>query len=172
MYLIVPGINGSGPEHWQTLWEKADSAFVRVEQKDWDNPELDAWMDTLNNATREKQGSWIVAHSLGCLLVVSRKFSGQVKGAFLVAPPDPAGPEFPAVAGSFKNLEQGKLRFPTMVVASENDPYSTMEFARKCATAWGSQFHSVGKKGHINSGSGLGFWQEGYDLFRKFHGAN
>ncbi|MBL8021422.1 MAG: alpha/beta hydrolase [Leptospirales bacterium] len=168
MYLIVPGINGSGPEHWQTLWERADSSFVRVKQKDWDNPELDTWMEALNRAVEETPGSWIVAHSLGCLMIVSRKFAGAVKGAFLVAPPDPAGPEFPSVARSFADVEQGRLRFPTMIVASENDPYATIEFARRCATTWGSQFRSVGKKGHINSSSGLGFWQEGYDLFLKF----
>src|SRR3972149_6660062 len=30
--LILPGVGGSGTEHWQTAWEKAFPCFQRVEQ--------------------------------------------------------------------------------------------------------------------------------------------
>ena len=33
----LPGLNNSGPEHWQTHWEKR-YGFTRIEQKDWDLP--------------------------------------------------------------------------------------------------------------------------------------
>jgi predicted alpha/beta hydrolase family esterase len=36
--LIVPGVNGSGPDHWQTRWERKLSTARRVEQADWDSP--------------------------------------------------------------------------------------------------------------------------------------
>ncbi len=168
MYLMIPGINGSGAEHWQTLWEAHDSGFHRVEQNDWDHPELDAWMNRLNSEIETHPQSWVVAHSLGCLLIVSKKFSGNIRGAFLVAPPNPAGPEFPNVAKSFADFSTSKLAFKSIVVSSQNDPYSSVDFAKRCATTWGSEFVSVGKKGHINSQSGLGFWDEGYQLFQKF----
>ncbi len=54
-----------------------------------------------------------------------------------------------------------RLGFPSIVVASENDDYLTLERARAFAGAWGSQFSSVGRAGHINSTSGLGAWVEG-----------
>ena len=39
--LIVPGIDGSGPEHWQTLWERADPVRVRrVEPSEQDRDRL------------------------------------------------------------------------------------------------------------------------------------
>ncbi|MCE9596604.1 MAG: alpha/beta hydrolase [Spirochaetia bacterium] len=168
MNLIVPGINGSGPEHWQTLWEAHDPGFLRVVQNDWDHPEFGAWMDRLQQALEANPGSWIVAHSLGCLLVVSRQVPVQPRGAFLVAPPDPAGPEFPSTAKSFADIAKTQLSFPSLVVASEDDPYASIAFAKASAAAWGSAFVSVGQKGHINGASGLGFWDEGYQLFKQF----
>lgn len=168
MYLIVPGINGSGPDHWQTHWEKRDAHFKRVVQEDWDNPELNVWIKPLNAQVNAYPGSWIVAHSLGCLLIASQEFKGDVRGAFLVAPPNPRGPGFPNVARSFQKISDVKLAFRSVVVASENDPYSSLDFAKQCASTWGSEFVSVGSKGHINSASGLGFWDEGYQLFLEF----
>ena len=36
--IIVPGLGGSGPMHWQTRWQKRLSTAKRVHQKDWDAP--------------------------------------------------------------------------------------------------------------------------------------
>ena len=36
--LIHPGLNGSGPDHWHTRWERAFPEFQRVQQADWDHP--------------------------------------------------------------------------------------------------------------------------------------
>jgi predicted alpha/beta hydrolase family esterase len=41
--LIVPGLNGSGPGHWQTLWEEK-YGYKRVEQRDWEKPDLLEWI--------------------------------------------------------------------------------------------------------------------------------
>ena len=30
--VIVPGWNGSGPAHWQTIWERDHPEYVRVTQ--------------------------------------------------------------------------------------------------------------------------------------------
>jgi predicted alpha/beta hydrolase family esterase len=30
--LMVPGLWSSGPEHWQTLWERHEPRFRRVQQ--------------------------------------------------------------------------------------------------------------------------------------------
>jgi hypothetical protein len=52
-------------------------------------------------------------------------------------------------------------------VASANDPYGSLEFARFAASAWGSRFINIGSAGHINSNSGLGEWNDGFFLFKE-----
>lgn len=39
---IVPGLNNSGPEHWQTIWEKK-YGFKRIIQEEWDYPVYKEW---------------------------------------------------------------------------------------------------------------------------------
>lgn len=55
----------------------------------------------------------------------------------------------------------------SIVVASENDPYISIERAMYLANAWGSAFVSVGLKGHINSDSNLEYWQEGQEILKR-----
>ena len=69
--LIVPGYNNSGPEHWQSLWERAHPEYRRVMQRDWDSPERHEWVSALDEAIAQApQPVVLVAHSLGCLAVV------------------------------------------------------------------------------------------------------
>lgn len=168
--LILPGIGNSGPDHWQSHWERANPSFVRIQQRDWDNPICEEWVETLEN-TLASIGTNIVlvAHSLAAVLVAHwAATSGlKIKGALLVAPPNPDGPEFPKEAVGFSPVPLKPLAFPSIVVASTNDPYGSIEFARSVAAAWGSRFTSVGSAGHINSESGLGEWNEGFTLFQQ-----
>jgi predicted alpha/beta hydrolase family esterase len=57
-----------------------------------------------------------------------------------------------------------RLPFPSVVVASSDDPYVTVERATTFATAWGSALKLVEGAGHLNSASGLGEWPAGYAL--------
>ncbi|RYZ06442.1 MAG: serine hydrolase family protein [Myxococcales bacterium] len=164
--LIVPGIGSSGPAHWQTLWEASDTAFRRVEMPSWERPELEGWLASLQAAVDAASGEpIIVAHSLGCLAVAHyASRGGRARAALLVAPPDPDSAIFPTEARSFAPVPLVRLPFRTRLVASRNDPYSTLGFARSCARSWGSDFVDVGPVGHINAGSGLGAWPEGRAL--------
>jgi predicted alpha/beta hydrolase family esterase len=170
--LILPGIGGSGPLHWQSRWEACRPAYRRVEMPDWDRPQLGVWVSTLDAAVRAAGAApVIVAHSLGCLAVAhwaARR--GQAKAALLVAVPDPAGPEFPEVASSFGPVPRNPFGFPSRVVASRNDPYGSFEFAERCAAAWGSAFTDAGAVGHINAESALGDWAAGQRLLADFLG--
>jgi predicted alpha/beta hydrolase family esterase len=53
------------------------------------------------------------------------------------------------------------------VVASIDDPYGDLAFARQCAEDWGSRLVSIGKAGHINAASGLREWDEGHRLLES-----
>jgi len=168
--LILPGIGNSGPAHWQSLWEAANSNFVRVQQRNWDSPVCEEWLEVLEmSVARVGVDAVLVAHSLACILVAhwAARTHSRIKGALLVAPPNPDGPNFPKAAEGFSPLPIEPFAFPSIVVASTNDPYGSLEFAKSCASAWGSRFVSAGAVGHINSNSGLGEWREGFALFQQ-----
>jgi len=127
--LIVPGIGNSGPGHWQTLWEERHPGWQRVQQRDWDRPVCAEWLRGLDAAmARLSAPPVLIAHSMGCLLVAhwAKRSSLPVRAAFLVAVPDPAGPMFPPAAQGFQPVPSEKLRFPSLVVASSNDPFGSV----------------------------------------------
>lgn len=168
--LVLPGYANSGPGHWQTRWEALDPTFVRVAMPDWEHPVCDDWCDALDRAVSAAgpQPVRIAAHSLGSLTTVvwaARRHGGRaaskIAGALLVAVPDPHGAEFPADARGYEPVPMEPLPFPTIVVASSDDPYGGVPFAKRCAKAWGSRFIDMGPRGHINAESGLADWPEG-----------
>jgi uncharacterized protein len=170
---VLPGYANSGPGHWQSRWEADDPMFVRVMMPDWEHADCEAWCNTLDVviAAAEEEPLLIAAHSLGCLTTVfwaTRRARpeqlAKVAGALFVAVPDPAGATFPPDAHGYADVPRERLPFPTIVVASTDDPYSSIGFAQRCAQAWGSRFVDIGARGHINAESGLGDWDEGRRL--------
>ncbi len=172
MFVTVPGIFGSGPDHWQTIWEGAEEGFVRFSPASWDAPQLSNWMSALAVAARRAgPESLLVAHSLGCLLVAHWAASPlyvPVAGAFLVSVPDPGSESFPSEAIDFSDAPASPLSFPSLMLASTNDPFATLGYAQDRAQAWGSALVTVGPLGHINGDSKLGEWQQGRALLEAF----
>jgi predicted alpha/beta hydrolase family esterase len=164
--LVLPGLGGSGPAHWQTVWEASDLACSRVEQRDWERPQLDEWLDAADAAIGAVEAPVVlVAHSLACVLVAhgaGRPGWSRVAGALLVAPADVDSPAHtPPETRGFAPIPQRALPFPATVIASRNDPYVDLERARHLAGAWGATFVDAGEIGHINAASDLGDWPEG-----------
>ncbi|MBB3346949.1 MULTISPECIES: alpha/beta hydrolase [unclassified Sphingomonas] len=172
--LTVPGLGGSGPSHWQTLWEKSRPDTARVELGMWDRPHRNAWVTKIDQAVASARAPVIlVAHSLGCVAVAwwaslsPQPYGWPVAGALLVAPADVdragVAPELAPFAPSPKE----PLPFPSIVVASSDDPWVTLERAHSLAVDWGSHFIDYGACGHINAASGLGRWPEGLELLDR-----
>lgn len=179
--LIVPGWSSSGPDHWQSRWQRNLPTARRVEQNDWIDPDKDRWVGRLIEETaRSVRPPVLVAHSLGCATVVhasSKLPQGLVLGAFLVAPADvdnaaewpvTAGETFDARRSGFAPLPMAPLAFPSALVASSDDPYCRHDRAKALAAAWGSAFIDAGAAGHINTASGHGPWPEGVLRFGGF----
>ncbi len=167
--VIIPGYGDSGPQHWQTAWQHAHRDSVRFEPSSWDAPRLDDWLAALDRAVAKADSPLLVAHSLGCLLVAHwASRGGSARGAFLVAPPDPAASVFPREAASFSAVPRAPLPFPSMLVASADDPYATVEHVAQRAEEWGSELVVIGPYGHINASSGIGDWPQGRTLFERF----
>ncbi|WFU49477.1 RBBP9/YdeN family alpha/beta hydrolase [Sinorhizobium terangae] len=169
--IILPGIGGSGEAHWQTLWEKEDPRMERFQPTNWEKPDLTDWISALERSVAAApKPPILVAHSLACLLVAhwQQVSALPVTGAFLVAVPDPQGAAFPNEAKSFANPPTEALRFPSLIVASADDPYGSLDYARLRARQWQSRLAEIGACGHINGESGLGNWTEGFGLLTSF----
>jgi predicted alpha/beta hydrolase family esterase len=172
--LTLPGIGGSGDAHWQTLWERADPSMRRFRPTSWDAPELADWCRALDEAVAAaRTPPLLVAHSLACLLVAhwQTMSSLPVAGAFLVAVPDPESPSFPREAADFADPPSDRLRFPSLIVASTDDPYGSLDYAHRRAAQWGAGIVEAGPLGHINGASGLDDWPQGRALRTAFAAA-
>lgn len=172
--VIVPGLNGSGPAHWQSLWEHSRTDCVRADLGTWDEPRRNAWVTRLDHAIRGAQAPvLLVAHSLGCLAVAWwAELSGQpygwpVAGALLVAPPDVERPGIGPALGRFAPAPSTSLPFPSILAASDDDPYCDLQRAFDLSRSWGSDFVDLGSCGHVNAASGVGSWQEGQALLER-----
>ena len=162
--LIVPGLRNSGPTHWQSWFESQLPDTRRVSQADWVSPCLSEWAARVREEIDAiGEPLWIVAHSFGCLASVTAGFvrPEQILGALLVAPADPQRFGEPTV------LLEEKLQFPSLVVASSNDPWVKADAAQYWAEQWGSEYLNIGQAGHINIDSGHGPWPEGFRLFEQ-----
>lgn len=169
--LTVPGYTGSGPGHWQSLWERSEPLFRRVEQRDWDNPEPREWSRAIDEAVAHaRQPVVLAAHSCGVTAVLhwAARHGRGIAGAFLVAPPDHERTDLEAPVRAFGPVPLITLPFPALVVASEDDPYCTFVRSRELADAWGAGLVSAGLTGHINTASGHGPWPEGRRLLAQF----
>ncbi len=178
------GWSSSGADHWQTRWEKNLKTARRVEQEDWIRPDKDAWVARIVEAAAQSvRPVVLVAHSLGTIAVAHAgaklaRLPAPPVGAFLVAPADVdnAG-QWPVTAGEtfgagqergFAPVPRAILPFPSVVVASANDPYCSLERARELAGSWGSAVIESGEVGHINVASGHGPWPDGLLAFGIF----
>lgn len=170
--LIVPGYKNSDPDHWQSRWQARLSTARRVEQEAWSKPERADWTAAIAKAVNEAEKPVVVvAHSLGAAATVQAipEFSKNLAGALLVAPPEVENPKIrPRHLMTFGPYSRDPLPFPSIVIASRDDPYSSYEAADDIAAAWGALFMDAGKAGHINAESGFGPWPEGLMVFAKF----
>ena len=164
--LLLPGWQNSGPDHWQSRWE-ARYGYTRVQQHDWMRPLRGDWMAQLEEAVlSQSQSCVLVAHSLGCLLVASwaahSRNTAKVRAALLVAPGDAERENLRPLLTSWAPVTMQTLPFPSVVFASQNDPFCSFARASAMAEAWGARCIDYGMAGHINADAGLGDWPDGH----------
>ena len=175
--LVIPGLGGSGPDHWQSRWEAKIPTVRRVVQADWENPGLAAWQERIvEEVARAERPVILVAHSLGVLAAAHASsflekgaMSGKVKGGFFVAPPSAKVlATIATVDPAFLTLPGEALPFPSLIIASRDDPFSPYAEAEALARVLGAELVDAGHSGHINIESGHGPWPEGLMRFAGF----
>lgn len=169
-FLIIHGLGGSGPDHWQSwLAEKLKQNGYHVVYPTFsnvDHPNKDVWLCELASSIEsipEHHKMIVITHSLGGILWQHFAASHHKKIAnrvILVAPPAPtivipsASTFFP-VPLSRNNLM--RVADETIFIQSTNDPYCQPEEAQHYL-----QFNlptfTLQNMGHINVQSGYGKW--------------
>ncbi|NNC10928.1 serine hydrolase family protein [Planctomonas sp. JC2975] len=165
--VIVPGIDDSPHDHWQSIWQESlGPTAVRIAPASFIDPDEEDWIAAIDRVAGADD--LLVAHSLGCLATASWiARGGRAAGAFLVAPPDENGPAFPTTATGFA-APRRPLAIPSVIVASEDDPYSSLEHLAELGEWWRAPVITVGPHGHLNRASRLGEWDEGRRLLTAF----
>ena len=171
--LIIPGWTNSGPDHWQTRWQSRLKTSRRVEQADWEKPNRKLWTEQVLAAiAAATKPVVLVGHSCGVSTVAhaaAKLHDDRVIGAFLVAPASEAATAgIPGMDPAFTPFPRDPLPFPSLLVASRNDPHCPYDDAGEMALNWGSTLVDAGDVGHINTASGHGPWPEGAMRFGWF----
>ncbi|MEO6314368.1 MAG: alpha/beta fold hydrolase [Chitinophagaceae bacterium] len=169
-YFILPGLNNSGPGHWQTHWEN-EYGFTRIQQADWNHPVAEDWIQTMDAAivTYPLKEVVLIGHSLACNTIVqwAARYNHIIKAALLVAPSDTEAPSYPQGTSGFAPMPLNRLPFPSVIVTSSNDEYVTPRRAQFFAANWGSDCIDAGILGHINAASGIGNWPQGFAILEQ-----
>ena len=171
--LIVPGWTNSGPDHWQSRWQRHFKSARRIEQADWDTPRLADWVERIvAEVAAATRPVVLVAHSCGVSAIVHaapRLVPSRLMGAFLVAPPDlDDADNWLAKEGGFAPVPMVPLPFPSRIIGSSDDPYCSIERTWAFGAAWGSDTSIIANAGHLNTASGHGPWPEGLLTFGLF----
>lgn len=172
--VIVPGLRGAAPKHWQELYAARTPRATAVpfpDPIDWND--LEARMALLDGAIAAVDGPVVlVAHSAGVLVVAHWARLGgpavdKVVGAVLATPPD-FGVDWPephprpaelADAG-WAPIPRHTLPFPSVLAVSDDDPLANPRVTRGLAECWGSRLVELGAAGHLNPASGYGEWSD------------
>lgn len=170
--MIVPGVGGSGPDHWQSWFESQLPNTHRLTGISWEEPVLAEWGRCLKQQVKMVEGKvWLVAHSFGCLVsaVIAADIPEKVAGLLMVAPADPRRfhplGRKRCIDAELESLEPlmpaFKLGLPGLLVYSSNDPWMQETQAKAWAGHWGLPTYLMSFAGHINTDSGFGAWPEG-----------
>ena len=162
--VTVPGLHGSEGAHWQTWLERQFPRSLRVEQDDWDAPDLARWAQSVRVArprtrpVRARRTQLRLPRGRACARAVAAY--GRRRGR--AARRARQSKKF-TFAGPF---DARRLPVPSIVIGSETDPWMPLGDARTLAQHLGSAFVNLGDAGHINTAAGFGPWPRAEVLHR------
>jgi uncharacterized protein len=165
-FLILHGLEGSGPGHWQTWLAarlRADSERVAYpDLPDADMPSLQGWRDVFAAELEAlPEGEVVlVCHSLACLLYLHHVADGgpQADRVLLVAPPSESAGV--AAIAAFFPVPLPALQHGARLVCSDDDPYCPEGAATLYGEPLAIPVDLVPGGGHLNPEAGYGPWPE------------
>jgi serine hydrolase len=161
-FLLLHGLEGSGPEHWQTWIAgrlRAQGCTVAFpDLPDAGAPRLEAWLCALDGALGQLPApeTTVLCHSLGSLLWLHRE-GPPVARALLVAPPQP-DVEMAGVVGFRPAPMRSAGARLARLVCSTDDPWCPRERSQRLADDLGVPVDWLEHAGHVNADAGYGPW--------------
>ncbi|MER5458110.1 alpha/beta fold hydrolase [Micromonospora sp. NPDC002389] len=169
-HLLVPGRGTPRPEHWMNWLAGRHPDYRWAPEPPGPPLVLRDRVAALHEAVHAStEPAVLVAHSAGCVSTVvwAAAHTGPVVGALLVTPPVIDGYE-PDEPGDLPWIvPRTPLPFPTVLVASRTDPYTTFAQFTEYAEDWGAELVDAGEVGHLDSAAGFGPWPEGERLIAR-----
>ena len=169
-FLILHGLGGSGPEHWQTLL--AGRLRDRGERVSYPNlpdpldPHPADWERALDEELSLLEAPVVLCHSLACLLWLrraARPGAAPIASRVLLVSP-PYREDLEPIA---RFLEHGarprdvtRASGETLIVCADDDPYCPPGAVDTYAEPLGIPAHVIPGAGHINPETGYGEWPE------------
>lgn len=163
-FLILHGLQSSGPGHWQTWLAarlRADTERVAYpDLPDADLPSLSAWRAAFDGelAALPAGETIVVCHSLACLLYLHHVAEGGIPAdrVLLAAPPSEASGV--AEIQGFFPVPLPALGEGARLVCSDNDPYCPEGAAGLYGEPLGIPVDLLPGRGHLNPEAGYGPW--------------
>jgi predicted alpha/beta hydrolase family esterase len=157
--LFVSDTGPLAPDHWIARWSaKLSTARLVAAFDPLATPDA-----LIAAAERAQRPALLIGYSTGAVavaLAAAALGEADVRGAFLVAPPSED-----ALAtldgGVWPQLPRARLPWPSVLVASRTDPWSSHRQSLALASDWGADFVDAGESGRIDADSGHGPWPDG-----------
>ena len=160
--LIVPRRGGAREGDWSSRWRAKLSTARFAGPPDPAESDPGIWAKAIAAAAAEAARPILfVGHGEGAAAIVHSAptlSSADIGGAFLVAPPDSVSLE--RLGGGW-TVSRRRLPWPSVVVASQNDPDGAFGAISALAAEWGAELIDAGLAGRIDEASGHGPWPEG-----------
>ena len=157
--IFIPETGAVSPDHWIARWSAKLSTAKLV-------PVLDplataaALIAAVNEASRP---TLLIGYSTGAIVaaLAAQSLQGSnCRGAFLVGPPDDETLKT-LDGGVWPQAPRERLPWPSVLVASRTDPWSSHRQSLALASDWGADFVDAGESGRIDAESGHGPWPDG-----------
>jgi predicted alpha/beta hydrolase family esterase len=168
LILALTDAEDAAPGDWLTLWGKERENYLPTSLGRTDPPGRNAWVTALGAAiARADRPVILVARGLACHAVAwwaameRPSYGAPVAGALLVAPPNVDTANTGLRLAEFGPAPKVLLPFPSVVIASRNDPQMDFAGASKLSGFWGSHCIDGGEIGTAGPEADLGSWDHG-----------
>jgi predicted alpha/beta hydrolase family esterase len=155
--IFVPETGPVSPEHWISRWSAKLSTARLINAG-----EPQETRRRLVAAARPSRPTLLIGYSTGAIAVALAAPSlagADVRGAFLVAPPD--DDTLATLDGAWPASPRAPLPWPSVLVASRTDPWASHRRSQSLAENWGAEFVDAGEAGRLDAESGHGPWPDG-----------
>jgi uncharacterized protein len=166
-HLILHGLEGSGPDHWQSWLARRLDAVAYPDLPDAARPRRDRWLAALRAELDRAEQPVVICHSLACVLwlhhAATRPPDGPRARRVLLVAPHCACADVPAIADFFPVPRDARAvaaaaSGETRLVCSDDDPYCPEGAARAYAERLACPVDLIAGGGHLNADAGYGAW--------------